>query len=74
MINTEFFKRSITLILNTDRINAGNLKKDPVHIIEDRTKFITTSRFDETDIQAPKVRKVTKQNKYLVTSLEINAF
>jgi len=40
-------------------------------MFEDRTKLIIKSLLNEIDIQALKVRKVIKPNKYLVISTEI---
>ena len=70
-IKIEIFKNNINLTLNSDRINTDNLTKDPMQIIEDRNKFVITLLLNEIDIQAPKVRKVIKPNKDLVTSTEI---
>ena len=42
-----------------------------MQINENRTKLIITSLLNKTNIQAPKVRKVFKPNKHIVTSSEI---
>ena len=47
-------------------------EKDPVQDIKDNTKFIFRSFLNEIDIQAAKVRKVTRLNKHLVTSPKTN--
>ena len=60
------------MTLNSDRIKIYSLTKYHTQNIEDRTKFIITSLLNEINTQAPKVRKVIKQNKHLVTSPEIN--
>ena len=58
------------MTLNSDRINTDNVTIDHMQIIEDRTKLIIISLFNEIDIQVPKVRKEIKPNKHLVTTTE----
>ena len=55
------------MTLNFDRISTDNPTIDHIQIIKDRTKLIIKSLLNETDIQAPKERKIIKPNKYLVT-------
>ena len=69
-ISMEIFKSNINLTWYSNRIKTENLTKDHTQLIEDRTKFITTSLMNEIDIQASKVRKVIKSNMELVTSFE----
>ena len=57
-INIEIPKININLTTNSDRISTTNLSKDPVQVIENRTKFIFRLLFNEIYIQAPKVIKI----------------
>ena len=59
------------MTLNSDRLSTDNPTINHIQIIEDKTKLIIKSLWNEINIQVPKVSKIIEPNKQMVRSTEI---